>query len=121
MEWPALAGQSAAAGGSIRRTSQPPSASSVPALKGYIGDVRPRDTTADSHNAQLVAYRSLGASRRAQVAAQLSADVRRLSRAGIRSRHPTYTDEEVDLALRRLLHGDDLFRRVWPDRPLLAP
>jgi hypothetical protein len=83
--------------------------------------VPPQDTTADSHAAQLAAYRRLGASRRAQVAAQLSADVRRLSRAGIRSRHPKYTDEGVDLAPRRLLYGDDLFRRAWPDQPLLAP
>ena len=50
----------------------------------------------------------MGAGRRAQLAARLSADVRRLSRAGIRSRHPTYTDEDVEFALRRLLYGDDL-------------
>ena len=58
---------------------------------------------------------------RAQLAARLSADVRRLSRAGIRSRHPAYTDDDVELALRRLLYGDDLFRRAWPGCPLLAP
>jgi hypothetical protein len=87
----------------------------------YIRAVRARDTTAESHDAQLKVYRRLGASRRAYLAARLSADVRRLSRAGIRSRHPAYTDEEVELALRRLLHGDDLFRRAWPGRPLLAP
>ena len=87
----------------------------------YIFPMRPRDTTADSHAAQLAVYRRLGAARRAALAARLSADVRRLSRAGIRSRHPSYTDDEVELALRRLLHGDDLFRRAWPGRPLLAP
>ncbi|HEY5451180.1 MAG TPA: hypothetical protein VIQ54_20650 [Polyangia bacterium] len=83
--------------------------------------MRPRDTTADSYAAQLAAYRRLGAPRRAQLAGQLSADVRRISRSGIRSRHPSYTDEEVELALRRLLHGDEVFRRAWPGRPLLAP
>jgi hypothetical protein len=83
--------------------------------------VRSRDTTADSHAAQLGVYRRLGAARRAQLAARLSEDVRALSRAGIRARHPAYSDEEVELALRRLLHGDDLYRRAWPGRPLLAP
>jgi hypothetical protein len=55
------------------------------------------------------------------LAATLSADTRRLTRAGIRARHPDYTDDEVELAIRRLLLGDDLFRRAWPTRPLLAP
>jgi len=83
--------------------------------------MRPRDTQVESHVAQMDVYRRLGATRRAQLAAQLSSDVRRLSRAGIRARHPAYTDEEVELALRRLLYGDELFRRAWPDHPLLAP
>jgi hypothetical protein len=83
--------------------------------------MRPRDTSVGGHRAQLDVYRRLGAGRRAQLAARLSADVRRLSRAGIRSRHPAYTDEDVELALHRLLYGDDLFRRAWPGRPLLAP
>ena len=83
--------------------------------------MRPRDTTAESHSIQMDIYRRMGPARRAQLAAQLSEDVRQLSREGIRARHPAYTDEEVELALRRLLHGDDLFRRAWPGRPLLAP
>jgi hypothetical protein len=83
--------------------------------------MRPRDTAVDSHAVQLDVYRRLGASRRADIAAQLSVEVRNLSRAGIRSRHPDYTDEQVELALRRLIHGDDLFRRAWPGHPLLAP
>ena len=63
----------------------------------------------------------MGAGRRAQLAARLSADVRRLSRAGIRSRHPAYTDEDVELALRRLLYGDDLVPPRVAGLPLLAP
>ena len=51
----------------------------------------------------------------------MSADTRELTRAGIRARHPAYTDEEVELVLRRILFGDELFGKVWPGRPLLAP
>jgi hypothetical protein len=80
-----------------------------------------RDTTAESHVAQLEAYRRLGPAARSRLAARLSADVRELTRAGIRARHPEYGAEEVELAIRRLLYGDDLFRRAWPARPLLAP
>jgi hypothetical protein len=83
--------------------------------------VRARDTTAESHAAQLDIYRRLGATGRANLAARLSVATRELTRAGIRARHPGYTDEEVELALRRLLYGDDLFLRAWQGRPLLAP
>jgi hypothetical protein len=83
--------------------------------------VRPNDTTLEGHAAQLAAYRRLGPSGRVRLASQLAADTRALVRAGIHNRHPEYTGEELDLALRRILYGDQLFRRAWPDRPLLAP
>jgi hypothetical protein len=67
------------------------------------------------------AYRRIGAAGRARLAATLSADARQLTRAGIRARHPDYADETVEMALRRILYGDDLVRRAWPGRPLPAP
>jgi hypothetical protein len=69
----------------------------------------------------LQAYRRLGATGRARLAGRLSADTRELTRARIRARHADYTEEQVEFALRRILLGDDLFRRAWPARPLLAP
>ena len=83
--------------------------------------VRPADTSLEGQAAQLEAYRRLGPARRSNLAGQLSADTRRLTRAGIRERHPEYTDEQTELALRRLLYGDELFQRAWPRRPLVAP
>jgi hypothetical protein len=83
--------------------------------------MRPLDTTPEGHAAQLEVYRRLGPAGRARLAGQLSADARRITRAGIRARHPEYTDTDVEHALRRLLHGDDLFRLAWPGRPLVAP
>jgi len=83
--------------------------------------VRARDTTVGGHSAQLAAYRHLGPSGRVRLAARLSADTRALTRAGIHARHPEYTGEQLDLALRRILYGDELFCRAWPGRPLLPP
>jgi len=83
--------------------------------------MRPRDTTLESHEAQLQAYRRLGAAGRVRLAARLSSDTRELMRAGIRALISDYTEEDVELALRRILLGDELFRRAWPARPLLAP
>jgi hypothetical protein len=83
--------------------------------------VRPKDTSLESHEAQLQAYRRLGPAGRARLAAELSAKTRELTRAGIRARHPEYTDEQVENALRRILLGDELFHRAWPALPLLSP
>ena len=66
-------------------------------------------------------YRGMTGAERVDVAFRLSAMAREVSAAGIRSRHPAYSDEEVRRALVRLVHGDTLARAVWPDHPLLDP
>lgn len=91
------------------------------AASWYIPGVRASDTTPDSHAAQMAVYRRLGPAGRVRLAERLSVDTRELTRAGIRSRHPAYTDEEVDHALRRVLYGDDLVARAWPGRSLIDP
>jgi hypothetical protein len=83
--------------------------------------MRARDTSEASHRAQLGVYRRMGPSRRVALAADLSAAARELTRSGIRSRNPAYSDADVESALLLLLYGDDLFRRAWPNRPRLAP
>jgi len=67
------------------------------------------------------AYRRIGPAARARMAERLSADTRELTRAGIRARHPAYTEQEVALALCRVLYGDKLVRKAWPEYPLIAP
>ena len=83
--------------------------------------MRPRDTTPAAHEAQLRCYRRMSGAERVAIAAQLSEDVRAVAMAGIRARHPGYGDREVWYALQRLLLGDELFGRVWPHAPRLAP
>jgi len=56
-----------------------------------------------------------------ELAARLSEDARVMALAGIRQRHPDYDDSHARYALFRLLVGDELFCRAWPDAPLVAP
>ena len=81
----------------------------------------PTDTSLDAFEVQTRAYRALGPEGRVQVLAELSEAVRAVAMAGIRSRHPHYTEEETRQALYRLLLGDDLVRAVWPDLRLVEP
>jgi hypothetical protein len=80
-----------------------------------------QDTTPGSHEAQIDAYRRMGETGRAAVTFSLIDLARRMAMAGIRTRHPEYTDEQVRHAYARLVLGDDLVRRVWPDRAFVAP
>ena len=58
---------------------------------------------------------------RLEVMFQLNDTVRRLAIAGIRGRHPDYTDAEVRCAYARMMLGDRVVRAVWPDRRLVDP
>jgi hypothetical protein len=58
---------------------------------------------------------------RLTIAFELTDLIRRLTMAGIRARHPQYSDDEVFIAYARLTLGDDVVRSVWPDRTLVLP
>ncbi len=79
------------------------------------------DTSPEADAAQIEAYRRMGGAGRVEVMFRLTRMARGAAEAGIRSRHADYDDERVKLALARLLYGDDLVRRAWPDRPLVDP
>ena len=79
------------------------------------------DTTADADAIQVQALRRMGPARRGALAVEMSQSARTLSLAGIRHRHPEYDDATARWALFRLLVGDELFRRAWPQAPIVAP
>ena len=72
---------------------------------GYHAVVHARDTSAEAAAVQYEAYRRLGPAGRFLVAAELTNTVRDLARAGIRSRHPAYSSEEVETELVRMIYG----------------
>ena len=41
-----------------------------------------------------------------------------VARRGIHGRHPQFNDEDLRLAMLRLLHGDELVTKVYPGEPL---
>ena len=81
----------------------------------------PLDTTAEAHARQRDLYLQMGGAARVAIAFRLSEMVRHVTTAGIRRRHPAYSDMEVHLAWARLTLGDALCRAAWPDRPLVEP
>ncbi len=81
----------------------------------------PLDTSPDARRAQRDAYRRLGGTERVAIAFRLGALVRETTLAGILRRHPTYSNMQLEMALRRLVLGDELVQMVWPNRELVDP
>lgn len=63
------------------------------------------DTSPRAAALQLQMYREAGSARRAQIAVELSDAVRATAMAGIRRRHPEYSDRDVKAEFLRLLYG----------------
>jgi hypothetical protein len=73
----------------------------------------PADTTSEAAQVQLRIYRAMPPSKRLQLALAMSDSLRQLVIAGVRSRHPEFTPEQVRLAVIRLTLGDELFDRAY--------
>lgn len=77
------------------------------------------DTDEAAQRRQDAVFRAMGPQRRIAAAVEMSEAAFEIARAGIRSRHPEYTPEDVESAELRLRLGDDLFRAAYPSRPQL--
>jgi hypothetical protein len=74
----------------------------------------PEDTTLEAFRVQCDIFSRLTPTERLRRTFDLMDFAERLSAAGIRQRHPEYTDEQVRVALIRMRLGDELFKRVYP-------
>lgn len=80
---------------------------------GYSdGMVIAGDTSTSARRGQVEALRRLDGPTRLQMALRMSDDSRAVTLAGIRHRHPDWTDDEVHLELLRLLLGPELATAV---------
>ncbi len=74
----------------------------------------PEDTTLEAFRVQCNIFSRLTPGERLRRTFDLIDFAERLSAAGIRQRHPDYTDEQVRMALIRMRLGDELFKQVYP-------
>ena len=80
-----------------------------------------RDTSAAAAAMQHEVLRRMGPEKRARAGVQLSLAARATTLAAIRQRHPDYDAQTARWALFRMLVGDELFQKAWPDAPIVAP
>jgi len=75
---------------------------------------RPLDTTSEVEEVQVRALRSMTPEQRLDLAIQLTNTSRRLLAAGIRLRHPEYTEEMIHYAVIKAILPEDLFSAAYP-------
>jgi hypothetical protein len=78
--------------------------------------VRARDTSQTAFERQLGAFRAMTPGERVAAAAAMSEEIRALAEAGIKDRHPTFTESQVADALAEILLGEELARKVDQSR-----
>jgi hypothetical protein len=69
---------------------------------------RPLDTSADAYRRQMAAFRAMTPAQRLRIADEMSTEMRTLVVAGVRSRRPGASQDEVEQALDELLLGPAL-------------
>lgn len=77
------------------------------------------DTSPEAAEILRERLRRMTPSQRVEEGVKLCKFARHMMRAGIRMRHPDYSEDQVEMALARLLWGDDLYRKARPNWPLL--
>ena len=77
--------------------------------------MRPLDTTPYAEEIQIEVFRRMGPEKRLQAAVSLAQTSRTLLREGVRGRHPEYSEDQVRLAVIRLMLGEDLFLSAYAE------
>jgi hypothetical protein len=76
----------------------------------------PADTTPEAAWVQIEVFRRMAPGKRLRMALHLSDSLRAIVAAGVKSRHPEFNAEQIKLEVIRLTLGDDLFRKVYPEK-----
>jgi hypothetical protein len=89
--------------------------------KGYNDIMRALDTTSQSEKVQLGIFRRMKSEKRLQAAIDLAQTSRKLLKEGVSTRHPEYNEDQIRLAVIRLMLGEDLFLRAYPNAKDILP
>jgi hypothetical protein len=82
--------------------------------------IRSADTSKTAELKQVEAFRKMELEGRAELTFQLCDNLRKITRAGIRHRHPDYSEQQVTEAYLRLTLEPELFRQVLPNCEISA-
>ncbi len=77
-------------------------------------ELSPADTTPEALQVEAAIFRRMTPDQRMALAFRMTASLRTVAAAGVRNRHPEYSEQQVKMAVIRMSLGDELFRKVYP-------
>ena len=77
---------------------------------------RPFDTSKEALEIQRQVLRRLSPARRIKMVFELTDELYSIIVAGIRARHPEFTEEDVIRERNRILWGDELYKAVYANK-----
>ncbi len=78
-----------------------------------MGNRRLKDTDKNSERIQNKILREMPKDVKIEISLDLARTAIELLKTGIRQRHPEYTDDEIEDALKRIILSDDLYEKVY--------
>ncbi|MCE5185394.1 MAG: hypothetical protein LLF76_04630 [Planctomycetaceae bacterium] len=78
------------------------------------------DTTPEAAAIQMEVLRKMGPEGRAKLTFDLCENLRQITRAGIRHRHPDYSEHQVPQEYLKLILDKSLFEQIFPNCEILA-
>lgn len=82
--------------------------------------VRSADTSRAAELMQIETLHRMGLSGRAALTFQLCDNLRHITKAGIRHRHPDYSEQQVTQAYLHLILEPELFEQIFPNSEISA-
>lgn len=86
-----------------------------------LHDMAASDTSTSVARMQADLFRRMTSGEKSAMIEEMSDECRELARCGIRERHPEYSTDDVEHALHRLLVGNALADKAWPEFTHLRP
>lgn len=83
--------------------------------------MRPLDTSSEATEVQLDIFRRMGPERRLQLGMELIQTSRKLVAEGVRRRHPEYTEDQIRLAIIRIVLPEELLDTAFPEAAEIRP
>lgn len=84
-------------------------------------ETRFSDTAQQSEGVMIEMLRKISPEARLETALEFTEILRKLIESGVRVRHPEYSDKEVKLAVIRIILGEKLFKKVYPEYKEIKP
>jgi hypothetical protein len=82
--------------------------------------IRSADTSKTAELKQLEVLRNMGPTGRLKLTMDLCDNLRNITKAGIRHRHPDYTEQQITQAYLRLILEPELFQQIFPNCEISA-